>query len=141
MKVDVPNQKWSGGGYPPSWKKPYPQPRCAAVVRIGAAAAETGDWQCIRSGGKVNEWLRRDEAGVMAIEGAAGASAGYRWNLDPAQAGPFTALKLRLSGTPGARYLRECARRRGQASRGERLAGYAGHGAGGGVPDPGRQAT
>ena len=42
MKVDVPNQKWSGGGYPPSWKKPYPQPRCAAVVRIGAAGDEAG---------------------------------------------------------------------------------------------------
>jgi len=24
MQVDVPNQTWSGGGYPPSWKKPYP---------------------------------------------------------------------------------------------------------------------
>jgi hypothetical protein len=22
MQVDVPNNKWSGGGYPPSWKKP-----------------------------------------------------------------------------------------------------------------------
>ena len=52
----------------------------------------------------MNEWLRRDDAGIMAIEGTAGASAGYRWNLDPAQAGPFTALKLRLSGTPGARF-------------------------------------
>ena len=104
MKVDVPNNKWSGGGYPPSWKKPYPQPRCAAVVRIGATTGEAGDWQCIRSGGKTNEWLRRDDVGVMAIGGAAGASAGYRCNIDPAPAGSFTALKLRLSGTRGARY-------------------------------------
>ena len=37
MQVDVPNQKWSGGGYPPSWRKPYPQPRCAAVIVVGAA--------------------------------------------------------------------------------------------------------
>ena len=44
MKVDVPNNKWSGGGYPPSWKKPYPQPRCAAIVRIGATTGEAGDW-------------------------------------------------------------------------------------------------
>jgi len=104
MKVDVPNNKWSGGGYPPSWKKPYPQPRCAAIVRIGATTGEAGDWQCIRSGGKTNEWLRRDDVGVMAISGAAGASAGYRRSIDPAQAGSFTALKLQLSGTPGARY-------------------------------------
>jgi len=104
LKVDVPNQKWSGGGYPPSWRKPYPQPRCAAVVRIGPATAEAGHWQCIRSGGKVNQWRRRGETGSMAIEGAAGASAGYRWTLEPGQAGPFTAFKLRLSGTPGSRF-------------------------------------
>jgi len=104
MKVDVPNNKWSGGGYPPSWKKPYPQPRCAAVVTIGTATGESGDWACIRSGGKTNEWLRRDNLGVMSIAGAAGDSAGYRWGIDPAHAGTFTALKLRLSGTPGARF-------------------------------------
>jgi len=104
MRVDVANQTFSGGGYPPSWKKPYPQPRCAAVVRIGAGASEPGVWRCIRSGGKVNEWVRRDDVGVMAIEGAAGASAGYRWNLDPEQAGPFAALKFRISGTPGGQY-------------------------------------
>jgi len=34
LKVDVANQKWTGGGYPPSWKKPYPIPRCAAMVKI-----------------------------------------------------------------------------------------------------------
>jgi hypothetical protein len=34
LKVDVANQKWAGGGGPPSWGKPYPAPRCAAVVRI-----------------------------------------------------------------------------------------------------------
>ncbi|MCH5377831.1 MAG: hypothetical protein JJ992_28075, partial [Planctomycetes bacterium] len=104
MRVDVPAQTWSGGGYPPSWKKPYPQPRCAAVVNIGSANAESGVWQCIRAGGKVNQWYRQEEAGIMAIEGATGASAGYRWTLDAAQTGPFTALKFRIAGTPGARY-------------------------------------
>ncbi len=35
LKVDVANQKWSGGGgNVPSWERPYPSPRCAAVVRI-----------------------------------------------------------------------------------------------------------
>ena len=104
LKVDVPHNQWSGGGYPPSWNRPYPQPRCAAIVRIGATTGEAGAWQCIRAGGKTNEWLRRDNAGIMAIAGAARASAGYRWDIDPAQSASCTALKLRLSGTPGARY-------------------------------------
>ena len=104
MKVDVPNHTWSGGGLPPSYMKPYPQPRCAAIVTIGAATGQIGQWQCIRSDSKTMKWLRRDDAGVMEISGAAGASAGYRWNIDPAQAGSFTALKLRLAGTPGARF-------------------------------------
>jgi len=104
MKVDVPNNRWSGGGYPPSWKKPYPQPRCAAVVAIGAPGGETATWRRIRAGGKVNEWLRRDGQGIMAVQGTAGASAGYRWTLPPPQAGPYAALKLRLSGGPGARF-------------------------------------
>lgn len=103
MKVDVPNAKWSGGSYPPSWKKPYPSPRCAAVVRIGGSADGSGEWRCIRAGGKTNEWLRRGGAGVMAIAGAPNASAGYRWTLAATTEG-ITALKLRLSGTPGARF-------------------------------------
>ena len=41
------------------------------MVRIGAATHEPGVWRCIRSGGKVNEWLRRDETGIMAIAGGA----------------------------------------------------------------------
>lgn len=104
MKVDVPNQSWSGGGRPPSWSKPYPQPRCAAVVRIGAGAEQPGSWQCIRSGGKVNEWVRKEDGGVMAIEGAAEASAGYRWNIDAARSKGRTALAFEISGTPGAKY-------------------------------------
>ena len=99
MKVDVPNNKWSGGGYPASWKKPYPQPRCAAVVCIGAPGKEAGAWRQIRAGGKVNEWLRHDDAGVMAIAGSAGASAGYLWTLEPQQVASYSALQLRLSGT------------------------------------------
>ena len=104
MKVDVPNNTWSDGGYPPSWKKPYPQPRCAAVVCIGAPGKESGAWRQIRAGGKVNEWLRRDDAGVMAIAGTAGASAGYHWPLAPDQVGSYSALKLQISGTSGAKF-------------------------------------
>lgn len=104
LKVDVPNQKWSGGGYPPSWQKPYPTPRCAALVRIGGTADGSGAWQYIRAGGTTNEWLRRGDTGVMAIAGQAGSSAGWRWTLPPPPAEGITALKLRLSGTPGAKF-------------------------------------
>jgi len=37
LKVDLEKQKWSGGGNVPSWGKPYPSPRCAAIVRLGDA--------------------------------------------------------------------------------------------------------
>ena len=37
LKVDLEKQKWSGGGNVPSWKNPYPSPRCAAIVRLGDA--------------------------------------------------------------------------------------------------------
>ncbi|MHB8897394.1 MAG: glycosyl hydrolase family 95 catalytic domain-containing protein [Thermoguttaceae bacterium] len=104
MRVDVPGGTWSGGSYPPSWKKPYPQPRCAAVVRIGGQPGEAGAWRSIRAQGEVNEWLRQDGAGVMAIAGKAEASAGYYWGLPPDQVKAYTALQLRLSGTEGARF-------------------------------------
>lgn len=42
-KVDIRNNTVTGTkGAPPSYGKPYPQPRCAAVIRIGAAAAPGG---------------------------------------------------------------------------------------------------
>jgi hypothetical protein len=105
MTVDVPNQKWSGSlNRPPSWaKKPYPSPRSAAIVRIGAKANDGGVWRCIRPGGTAREWSRRGDTGVMAIEGRAGSSAGWRWDM-PSPVEGLTALKLRLSGTPGAQF-------------------------------------
>ena len=42
MRIDVANQKWTGGGRPPSWSKPYPTPRCAAVVRITPGMSSSG---------------------------------------------------------------------------------------------------
>lgn len=104
MKVDVPKGTWSGGGYPPSWKKPYPQPHGAAVLCIGAPSSAAGAWLPIRVGGKVNQWTQHGDEGRMTIAGAAGASAGYRWTLEQSQVGAYSALKLRLSGTPGARF-------------------------------------
>jgi len=41
-KVDIRNNKVTGSrGAPPSYRKPYPQPRCAAVIRIGGARPES----------------------------------------------------------------------------------------------------
>ena len=60
LKVDLPSQKWSGGGgNVPSWGNPYPSPRGAAIVRIGSRAA-TG-WTCIRALGATNAWTRRSD--------------------------------------------------------------------------------
>ena len=104
LRVDIPNQKWTGGSSsPPSYAKPYPQPRCAAIISIGKAT-QPGGWQCIRAGGSVTEFLREGDAGLMAVAGAAGVSAGYRQDLAPSTAAAFTALKFRISGSAGARY-------------------------------------
>lgn len=103
LKVDVPNQKWSGGGgNVPSWGRPYPSPRPAAIVNIGPPGV--GGWRCIRAGGKVNEWTQQGaEAGLMMIEGSAGASAGWQAEV-PSPAARFNKVQFRISGTPGARY-------------------------------------
>jgi hypothetical protein len=48
----------------------------AAIVRIGAG--KPLQWKSIRVGGRTNEWT---EQGVMAIDGAAGSSAGFQANV------------------------------------------------------------
>jgi hypothetical protein len=103
LKVDVANQKWTGGaGNVPSYGRPYPTPLCAAVVRIGAGRAPA--WRCTRAVGKVNEWVQQGpDAGVMAIEGEAGASAGFLATLPPT-AGRFHRLQFKISGSTGAQY-------------------------------------
>ncbi len=100
LRVDLAAQKWSGGGNPPSWGRPYPAPHCAGIVRIGGGTSTA--WSCIRAAGKLNEWTNRDKTtGVMAVAGAADASAGYQANLP---AGAYDHLGFKISGTPGARY-------------------------------------
>ena len=87
LKVDVANQKWSGGGgNVPSWGNAYPSPRSAAIVKIGTGKSTA--WRCIRAEGTAREWRQHDGIGVMAIEGKAGESAGYRWDLDSTVAKP-----------------------------------------------------
>jgi hypothetical protein len=104
LQVDIPNQKWKdGSSSPPSYAKPYPQPRCAAIIRLGAPA-QSGVWQNIRAQGKVNEWRRQGDAGLMVVEGSGTVSAGYRFNLPPALETSFKALKFRISGNAPAQY-------------------------------------
>ncbi|MFO1531487.1 MAG: hypothetical protein U1F77_17555 [Kiritimatiellia bacterium] len=101
MKVDLPGQKWQGGGgNVPSWNRPYPSPVCAGIVRIGGKAVS--EWTACRAGGRVNEWKQQTpDGGVMAIEGAAGASAGFQTAVP---SGGLGRLRFKISGTPGARY-------------------------------------
>ena len=102
LKVNVTNHTWTGGGHNPSYDKPYPTPRTAAIVNIGMLGE--GAWRCIRAEGKVNEWVLNDKVGHMCIEGAAGVSAGYRWNIAASKTNIFTHLKFKTTGTPGAQY-------------------------------------
>jgi hypothetical protein len=104
LRVDIPNQKWSGGtSSPPSYRSPYPQPRCAAIIRFGDNR-ETAGWQIIRAGGTVNEWLRQGDAGVMTVEGTTTVSTGYRYDLSPTSGEPFNFLVFQISGNAVAQY-------------------------------------
>jgi hypothetical protein len=40
LKVDVPKHQWTGGGNPPSYGRPNPTPRTAAIVRIATSAGK-----------------------------------------------------------------------------------------------------
>jgi hypothetical protein len=104
LRVDIPNQKWSGGsGNPPSYYHSYPQPRCAAIIRFGDDAEAAG-WQTIRAEGRVNEWVRQGGAGIMAVEGPSTVSAGYRYNVSPSLDTSFKSLAFRISGNAAAQY-------------------------------------
>ena len=104
MRVDIPNQKWSGGtSSPQSWNNGYPTPRCAAIIRIGKDA-NAGGWRTIRAAGKVNEWVKTGDAGVMAVDGGGADGAGWRYDLPPAVQTSCNALTFRISGNAAAQY-------------------------------------
>jgi hypothetical protein len=103
-KIDVKNHTWaSGASKVPSWHgRPYPVPRVCAIVRLGAAAAQT--WHPVRAQGSKNTWALRDGLAVMAVEGKAGASSGWRCEFPELSSDQYGRLKLRLSGSGAARY-------------------------------------
>ncbi len=104
-KVDIHNNTVSGStGAPPSYKKLYPQPRCAAALRIGAAGPAGGPrWTCVR-GAAVHRFasVADDSSATMQVGGAAGASTGYRGTLPEATEASAVCLKLR--GSANASY-------------------------------------
>ena len=115
LRVDLPNQKWSGGSSSlHSYSTPYPQPRCAAIIRLGDST-ETATWHNIRAGGTVNEWLRQGDTGIMTVEGSATVSAGYRYDLPPNTNASSKGLTFQISGNAEAQYYVNVLTRDGQA--------------------------
>lgn len=104
-KVDIRNNKVSGSkGAPPSYKLPYPQPRCAAALRLGGAKPKNGvNWTCIRGAPRHRFLSVDDGAGAtMSVGGSPGASTGYRADLTTAT--ETSAVWLKLKGSPNASY-------------------------------------
>jgi len=104
-KVDIRNNTVSGStGAPPSYGKPYPQPRCAAALRIGSTRPVGGPrWTCVRGAAECRFTPVTDDAGAtMQAGGAAGASTGYRVTLPEAAEASVVCLKLR--GSTNASY-------------------------------------
>jgi hypothetical protein len=104
-KVDVATGKLSGStGAPPSYGKPYPQPRCATGLWLGRIAPVGAlTWRCIRGATKhaLTPAEARSEA-VMEVEGAALESTGYQVRLP---GGPVaTSFHMSVKGTENAEY-------------------------------------
>ncbi len=104
-KVDVSAGTVSGAtSAPPSYKHLYPQPRCAAVIRLATATpADSVQWTCIRAAPEHQFESTADQtSATMQVAGAAGASTGYRATLaNPTDA---SALHLKLTGSANALY-------------------------------------
>ncbi len=104
-KVDIPNNSVSGASSaPPSYSHLYPQPRCAAALRLGSMGPNSGvRWTCIRGAAEHRFESTADRASAtMQVAGAAGVSTGYRATL--AKAVEASALHLKLTGSANALY-------------------------------------
>ncbi len=104
-KVDVHTGKVTGStGAPPSYKLPYPHPRCAAALRIGLGGQEEGGrWACIRGAPQHRFASAADgSTATMQVGGARGASTGYKVTLS--EATHASAVQLRFRGSANASY-------------------------------------
>ena len=104
-RVNIATGKVTGPkGAPPSYKKPYPHPRCAAALRLGAGNGEGRvSWACIRRSARNGLTSVENAPGTaMHVAGPKGASTGYSATLPtPVEASAF---KLRLKGSSNASY-------------------------------------
>ncbi len=104
-RVDVATGEVSGSqGVPPSYGRPYPQPRCAAALRLeGESRQSVSPRTCIRGAPEHGlDPLPGYPGSVMVVGGARGASTGYSAQLRrPAR---HSICHLRLSGTPNASF-------------------------------------
>lgn len=104
-KVDIATGKVTGStGAPPSYGKPYPQPRCAAALRLGGTEDKQGtSWVCVRGAGQHGFASGTGTpGGVMNVAGSEGASTGYSATLVvPVET---SSVRLKLKGTPNASY-------------------------------------
>jgi len=110
--IDVAAHTVTGsGGNPPSWNNPYPCPLACAVLDI-ASPGGASPWVNIRAQGTVNTWEYADGTATMAIQGAAGASNGWRCPVNTGQV--YTRMHVKVSGTANARYFLEVINSAGQ---------------------------
>jgi len=86
---------------------PTTKPKTRAVPSV---------WKSIRSDGRHNSFRRRGAAAVMAIEGRPRASNGYMQPLAAISTDRYPKLRVRLSGTPNARYFIQLVNERRQQS-------------------------
>jgi len=104
-KVDIRNNKVSGArGAPPSYRLPYPHPRCAAALRLGSMTPTNGmRWTCIRAA-VMHQFkpITGKTGAVMQVGGTRGASTGYRATLS--RTVKTSALHLKIKGSANASY-------------------------------------
>ncbi|MHC4933528.1 MAG: glycosyl hydrolase family 95 catalytic domain-containing protein [Planctomycetota bacterium] len=104
-KVDIGAYTITGGrGAPPSYKKPYPHPRCAAAIRFGDSMPG-GElrWSCIRGATEHAFASSTDGASAtMRVSGGGGASTGYRATL--VKAVRASSFVLKIKGSANASY-------------------------------------
>ena len=101
-RVDVATGKVTGSrGAPASYRKPYPQPRCAGALRF--AGSGTSSWRCVRRAPVHALKPTKDRSGAsIEAGGRAGASTGYRLTLPGNPV--VSSFHMNLRGSPNARY-------------------------------------
>jgi hypothetical protein len=104
-RVDVKSRKVTGStGAPPSYKLPYPHPRCATGLTFGPTeSAPAFSWRCIRGATKHSLTPTEDESGAtMTVSGRALESTGYQVVLPPGTAA--SSLSLAIEGAKNTEY-------------------------------------